>query len=95
LTTLRIEHPISDFTAWRQAFDRFGDTRTHAGVRHQRIHQPVDDPRYVLIDLDFDNRAAAEKFLDFLRTRVWAIPENAPALEGTPITRLLEASEES
>ena len=93
MTTLRIEHAISDFTTWRQAFDRFGDARAQAGVRHQRIHQPVEDPKYVLIDLDFDNRAAAEKFLDFLRTRVWAIPENAPALEGAPVTRLLDVAD--
>jgi hypothetical protein len=93
LTTLRIEHPVSDFAVWRQAFDRFSDARTQAGVRQHRIHQPVGDPKYVLVDLDFDDQAAAEQFLDFLRTKVWAIPENAPALAGTPVTRLLDAAE--
>jgi hypothetical protein len=90
LTTLRIEHAISDFTEWRQAFDRFSSAREQAGVRHHRVHQPLEDPNYVLIDLDFDDQPAAERFLGFLRTKVWSVPENAPALEGTPVTRLLD-----
>ena len=53
----------------------------------------MGDPKYVLVDLDFDDQAAAEQFLDFLRTKVWAIPENAPALTGTPVTRLLDAAD--
>jgi hypothetical protein len=94
VTTLRIEHPISDLTVWRQAFDRFSDARTRAGVRHHRIHRPVGEAQYVLIDLDFDDLPAAERFLDFLRTNIWSNSENAPALSGAPVTRLLEVVDE-
>lgn len=94
MTTLRIEHAISDYTLWRQAFDRFSEARTRAGVRHHRIHQPIGEAQYVLIDLDFDDPSAAEQFLDFLRTNVWASPDNAPALSGAPVTRLLEEVDE-
>jgi hypothetical protein len=93
MTTLRIEHPVSDFSVWQQAFDRFADARQQSGVRGQRIHRPVDDANYVLVDLDFDDQASAERFLDFLQTKVWSSPENAPALAGSPQTKLLEIVE--
>ena len=69
MPTLHIEHAISDFDLWRGAFERFEQYRTQAGVRAERIQRPVDDPQYVVIDLDFDTVTAAEKFLDFLTPR--------------------------
>jgi hypothetical protein len=88
--TLHIEHAITDFDTWNSAFERFAEFRRQSGVREQRIQQPVDDPRYVVIDLDFDTVSAAEKFLSFLRENVWSSSENAPALAGAPQTRILE-----
>jgi hypothetical protein len=89
MATLHIEHPVSDFDLWQQAFDRFAETRRQSGVLADRVRRPVDDPRYVVIDLDFATTAEAEKFLHFLRERVWSSSENAPALAGTPETRIL------
>jgi len=88
--TLRIEHSVTAIDAWKAAFDRFAATRRESGVRQHRIHRPIDDPAYVLVDLDFETAEASEKFLDFLQTRVWSSPQNAPALIGTPQTRILE-----
>jgi hypothetical protein len=93
--TLHIEHPVTTFDAWKAAFDRFAPMRLEAGVRSHHISRPLDDAKYVLIDLDFDSADAAEKFLAFLRTQVWASPQNAPALAGTPHTRILESVERS
>ncbi|KRC65601.1 hypothetical protein ASE12_13055 [Aeromicrobium sp. Root236] len=90
MTTLHIEHAIVDFELWSSAFDRFADFRTKAGVRGQRIQQPVDDPRYVVIDLDFDTVGEAETFLSFLREKVWSSPDSSPALVGEPQARILE-----
>lgn len=90
MPTLHIEHRITDFDTWSSAFDRFADVRSQAGVRAQRVQRPVDDPTYVVIDLDFDTTDEAEAFLCFLNAKVWAIPENAPALAGTPETMILE-----
>lgn len=92
MATLRIEHSITDFGTWTAAFERFADTRRRAGVRQQRIQRPVDDPAYVVVDLDFDTVGEAEKFLGFLQAIVWASSENAPALGGKPQTRILEAA---
>ena len=91
--TLHIEHPITDFDLWRAAFTRFAPLRLAAGVRSSTVRRPVDDPRYVSVDLDFDTPAGAEAFLQTLRTRVWAIPDNSPALAGDPITRILVTEE--
>jgi hypothetical protein len=89
MATLRIEHPITDFSTWNAAFARYADTRRQAGVRHHRIQRPVDNPAYVIIDLDFDTTAQAEQFLGFLQANVWATSENSPALAGQPRTRIL------
>lgn len=90
MATLHIEHRITDFETWTTAFDRFADVRRDAGVRSHRVQRPVDDPGYVVIDLDFDTTDEAMAFLGFLNTKVWAVPQNAPALAGTPETMILE-----
>jgi len=92
MVTLHIEHPITDFDTWTAAFARFADARQNAGVRAHRVRRPIDDERYVLIDLDFDSVQAAESFRTFLCTVVWANPDNAPGLAGQPRTLLLETA---
>jgi hypothetical protein len=91
MATLHIEHPISDFDTWRSAFDRFGGARADGGVVAARVYRPVDDEKYVVIDLDFANVEQAQRFEHFLRTRVWSNPDSAPALAGSPVTRILHA----
>ena len=95
MVTLHIEHAITDFGAWKQAFDRFADMRRDSGVLRHRVHRPQDDERYVLIELDFGTGEEATKFLDLLTTRVWSTPANAPALMGTPQTRILDLVEQT
>jgi hypothetical protein len=90
MVTLHIEHPITDLETWSAAFERFATARRDAGVRAHRVHRPVDDASYVVVDLDFDSVEAAIAFREFLTSVVWAVPENAPALAGTPETMLLE-----
>lgn len=90
MPTLHIQHAVVDYELWRGAFERFGDVRARAGVIRHRVQRPVDDPNYVVIDLDFDTAAEAERFLELLHTKVWASRENAPALVGTPLTKILE-----
>ena len=93
MTTLHIEHPITDFGTWKAAFDRFAGAREKSGVRSHRILRPVDDTHYVIVELDFHTVGEAEQFLDFLQSRVWASTQNAPALAGTPQARILEPAD--
>ncbi|MEY9842835.1 hypothetical protein [Streptacidiphilus sp. EB103A] len=94
MATLHIEHPVTDFDLWKTAFDRFSEIRQQSGVRRHHIQRPVNDPAYVVIDLDFDTRDEAAAFLGFLQTKIWSSPENAPALAGAPQTKILEPVED-
>lgn len=89
MATLHIEHGISDFTTWKRAFDSFAERRVQAGVTVQRIHQPADDPHYIVLQLDFPTAEQAGRFKQFLETRVWTTPDNSPALSGVPRARVL------
>ncbi|HEX9031686.1 MAG TPA: hypothetical protein VF834_07545 [Streptosporangiaceae bacterium] len=90
MATLRIEHAISDYDIWQQAFDRFAEARANAGVRGLAISRPVDDPQYLMLDLEFDSAGQAEAFASFLHEHVWTSPESSPALVGAPRTRVLD-----
>jgi hypothetical protein len=70
---LRIEHAVSDFNAWKQAFDSDPVGREKSGVRQYRVLRPIDDPNWVMIDLEFATTAEAEALLEGMRA-VWAGP---------------------
>lgn len=90
MPTLHIEHAITDFDVWATAFASFDHARRTAGVRDERVHQPVDDPKLVVVDLDFDTHDEATAFLHFLETVVWQNPADSPALVGAPRALVLE-----
>ena len=90
---LRIEHRIRDFDSWKAAFDSDPIGRQQSGVRRHRVLRPIDDPNYVMIDLDFDSSSEAEAFLAALRRDVWRSRRAAPALVGSPQVRIVEAVE--
>lgn len=90
MTTLRIEHAIHDYEIWQKAFDSFAEARANAGVRSFAIRQPVDDPKYLMLDLEFDTAGRAEAFATFLRQHVWSSPASSPALAGSPQTQILD-----
>ena len=99
MSTLKIEHPIGDFETWKAAFERDPVGREQAGVRRYRVYRPVDDPKYVIIDLDFDGPDAAQSFLESLQ-KVWSRVDLSPGLareEGVPKvaprTRIVEEVE--
>src|SRR5664279_1462021 len=89
MTTLRIEHAIHDYDIWKAAFDSFADARANAGVRDFAIRLPVDDPKYLMLDLEFDTPTGARAFATFLRQTVWSSPMSSPGLAGVPRTRIL------
>jgi hypothetical protein len=92
MVTLHIEHAIHEFATWKAAFDRDPAGRQQSGVRGYRVARPVDDPAYVMIDLDFETAGEADQFLTKMRA-VWQSPQAAPALLGSPQTRIIEIVE--
>jgi hypothetical protein len=67
---LRIEHPVPDYDRWKGAFDSDPVGREASGVRRYRILRAVDDPNYVMIDLEFDTPGHAQAMLAAMRV-VW------------------------
>lgn len=59
---LYIEHAVRDFDAWKRAFDSDPVGREQNGVRSYRVLRAVDDPNFVVIELEFDGSAEAEAF---------------------------------
>lgn len=95
MATLHIEHAITDYGAWKAAFDRFEEVRRQSGVNRHRVSRPADDPAYIVVDLDFGTAEEAGAFLEFLHNKVWSSPQSAPALAGKPQTRILDLCEDS
>ena len=90
MTILRIEHPVMDFDAWKRAFDSDPAGREASGVRRFQVMRAIDDPDYVLIDLEFDTMSQAEALLAKMRT-IWGVAQGT--LIGDPRARIVEAVE--
>jgi hypothetical protein len=90
MTTLRIEHPVPDYDAWKQVFDKDPVDRQKSGVRRYQVLRAIDDPNYVMIDLEFDNPGDAEALLAAMRV-IW------DGVQGTiiskPQARIVDAVE--
>ncbi|MEZ4421761.1 MAG: hypothetical protein R3E98_00010 [Gemmatimonadota bacterium] len=76
---LRIEHPVPSYEGWKRAFDSDPVGREKSGVRRYQVLRPVDDPNYVMIDLEFDTAEQAEALLAAMRV-VWG------RVQGTVMT---------
>jgi len=87
---LRIEHPVPDYDGWKRAFDSDPVGRQKLGVRRYQILRPVDDPHYVMIDLEFETQAQAEALLAAMRS-VWSRVQGQ--VMSDPKARIVEAAE--
>jgi len=67
MPTLQIEHTVQSFDAWKATFDSDPIGREQGGVTSYRIFQPIDDPNYVIVDLEFDTSVEADEFRLALR----------------------------
>jgi hypothetical protein len=90
MTTLRIEHPVPNFDAWKKAFDSDPIRREESGVRRYQVLRPVDDPHFVTVDLEFDGSSEAEAFRAALRD-LWRRVEGT--VMQSPRAQILETVE--
>jgi ribosomal protein L35AE/L33A len=87
MAVLRIEHPVPDYGLWKRAFDADPVGRERSGVRRYQVMRAVDDPNYVLIDLEFDSPGEAQALLDKMRV-VWE--RVAGSVVSDPKARIVE-----
>jgi hypothetical protein len=87
---LRIEHSVPDFDGWKRAFDSDPVDRTKSGVRRYQVLRSIDDPNYVMIDLEFDTQSEAEALLAAMR-EVWGRVQGKVVLD--PQARIVETVE--
>ncbi len=92
MTVLHIEHPVPDYEAWKRAFDADPVDRKASGVRRYRILRAMDDPNYVMIDLEFDTAVEAEALLASMRV-IWDRVQGT--LISDPRARIVETVETS
>lgn len=83
---------VRDFETWKAAFDGGADRRDVGRVRRYQIYRPIDDPKYIAVDLEFDSRAEAEAFKLGLE-ELWRSPQAASVLGGTPRARVVDIVE--
>lgn len=76
MAVLRIQHAVQSFEAWKRAFDRDPVDRRASGVRRYHVYRATADPNLVMIDLEFDSVAEAERLLEKLK-RLWSGPGGA------------------
>ena len=60
MVILRIEHKVLSYDGWKVAFDNDPIGRKKMGVKRYRIFRPVEEPTYVIIDLEFDSLEEAK-----------------------------------
>jgi hypothetical protein len=87
---LQIEHPVPNFEGWKKAFDSDPIGRQKGRVRRYKISRKIDDPNYVIIDLEFDELHDAEIFLSSLRN-LWGRVEGK--VMNNPQARIIEVVE--
>lgn len=87
---LHIEHPVLNYNGWKQAFDSDPVGREKMGVQRYQILRPLDDPNFVMIDLEFNTASQAEALLAAMRN-VWKNVDGKIIL--TPQVRISERVE--
>ncbi len=87
---LRIEHPITSYEGWKNAFDNDPAGRRKSGVLQYRVLRPVDDANFIMIDLEFNTASEAEALLADMRV-IWGRVEGKIMMN--PKARIVEIVE--
>jgi hypothetical protein len=71
MIVLQIEHNVSSYDGWKNAFDNDPINRKKSGVKRYQVYQSVEDPNYVVIDLYFDSLEESAGALNALQ-KLWS-----------------------
>ena len=90
MIVLQIEHLVPDYNGWKKAFDSDPVNRKQSGVKCYRIFRQVNNPNFVILELEFESLVEAESLLGALQ-KLW------PQVEGRvivgPQARIVEIAE--
>jgi hypothetical protein len=90
---VRVEHPVPQYELWkREAFDRDPLARSENGVRRHRVLRRGERPTLVAVELEFDDRAAAESFAAALR-EMWGRVHDRFGWRELPEAQIFELTE--
>ena len=84
---LQIEHPVPNYEGWKKAFDSDPVNRKKSGVHRYKISRKIDDPNYIIVDLEFDNLSDAEACHEKLR-HLWNRVQGT--VMNNPQSRIIE-----
>jgi hypothetical protein len=87
---LQLEHSVLNFDGWKKAFESDPVGRQRGGVVRYSILKKIDDPNYVIINLEFDKQEQAENFLELLK-QLWGKVEGS--VMNRPQARILQVIE--
>ena len=90
MIVLQIEHPVPNFNSWKKTFDSDPVNRKESGVRRYRVSKLIDNPNYVIVELEFDNLENAEALLEALK-KLWNNVEGKIMMN--PQSRIIEEIE--
>lgn len=90
MIVLQIEHRVPNFDGWKKAFESDPINRKRSGVLNYSIFRPINDPNYVMLDLQFETLKEAEDTLASLRN-LWSKVEGQIMMN--PQTRILNLVE--
>ncbi|MGW4350468.1 hypothetical protein ACWELJ_00100 [Nocardia sp. NPDC004582] len=79
--TLHISHQVTDYDAWKTAFDAYDQVRRDNGVLAYRIARGEPGGNTLHIDLDFGTRDQARAFATVL-DGIWRSPRAVAVLAG-------------
>lgn len=81
MATLFVRHDVSDFSAWKQAYDDFDGERQTMGVTGHGVYQADGNPNDVTVYHHFDSMEAAKGFM--ASPRLMEVMQ-AAGVQGTP-----------
>lgn len=62
MTTMFVRHTVSDYKAWRKAYDDFAPVQKAKGVTVQSVYRAVDNPNDITVTHEFTSVEAAQAF---------------------------------
>lgn len=57
-----VRHKVADFDKWKPAFDEHGKTRKKSGSKGAKVYKSKDNPKEMIILMEWDNIENAKKF---------------------------------